>query len=108
MEAPKKYAKASLLKVGENLYRNESSGTYYALVKRSGKQTKRSLKTKDLALAKRRLREFAEKVDRINEPYRPTIAEGVPIAGPKLKYCLEQLLGYQPSIFSGANLAYSD
>ncbi len=32
-------------KVGECLYRNESSGIYYALVKRSGKQYRRSLKT---------------------------------------------------------------
>jgi hypothetical protein len=42
------------------------------------------------------------------EPYRPTIAEGVPIAGPDKKKCSKQLLGYQPSIFPGANLAYSD
>lgn len=54
----------TLAKVAENLYRNNSSGTYYVWVKRSGKQIKRSLKTSDLALAKRRLREFRDKVDR--------------------------------------------
>jgi len=32
-------------KVAENLYRLESSGGYYALIKKSGKQFRRSLKT---------------------------------------------------------------
>ena len=36
----------SFRKVAE-LYRNESSGTYYAFVKRNGRQIRRSLKTKD-------------------------------------------------------------
>ena len=43
-----------LAKVGECLYRN-SHGTYFALLKVRGKQIKRSLKTADLALARRRL-----------------------------------------------------
>ncbi len=50
----------SFLKVGECLYRNASSGNYYALVKRSGKQIRRSLKTKDRKLAERRLAEFQQ------------------------------------------------
>jgi hypothetical protein len=33
-------------KVAENLYRLESSGGYYALIKKGGKQFRRSLKTK--------------------------------------------------------------
>ena len=45
-------------KVAENLYRLESSGGYYALVKKSGKQFRRSLKTKDRKLADRRLKEL--------------------------------------------------
>ncbi len=45
-------------KVAENLYRLESSGGYYALVKKSGKQFRRSLKTKDRKLADRRLKEI--------------------------------------------------
>jgi len=49
-------------KVAECLYRNESSGGYYAFVKKSGKQIRRSLKTKDRKLADRRLREFREQV----------------------------------------------
>ncbi|MFT4901851.1 MAG: integrase [Lentimonas sp.] len=53
---------ASFQKVAECLYRNESSGGYYALVKKSGKQIRRSLKTKDRKLADRRLREFREQV----------------------------------------------
>jgi hypothetical protein len=43
-------------KVAENLYRLESSGGYYALIQRSGKQFRRSLKTKDRKLADRRLK----------------------------------------------------
>jgi integrase len=49
-------------KVAENLYRLESSGGYYALVKRGGKQFRRSLKTKDRKLADRRLKEIKEQV----------------------------------------------
>lgn len=49
-------------KVAENLYRLESSGGYYALVKRGGKQFRRSLKTKDRKLAERRLKEIKEQV----------------------------------------------
>lgn len=50
-----------LRRVGENLYRH-TSGTYYALVKRAGKQFRRSLKTTDRALAARRLVELRRKV----------------------------------------------
>ena len=49
-------------KVAENLYRLESSGGYYALLKRGGKQFRRSLKTKDRKLADRRLNELRTKV----------------------------------------------
>jgi len=45
-------------KDAENLYRLESSGAYYALIKKSGKQFRRSLKTKDRKLADRRLKEL--------------------------------------------------
>lgn len=45
-------------KVAENLYRLESSGGYYALIKKGGKQFRRSLKTKDQKLADRRLKEL--------------------------------------------------
>jgi integrase len=48
--------------VGENLYRLESSGAYYALIKKAGKQFRRSLKTKDPKLAGCRLSELKEKV----------------------------------------------
>src|SRR6266536_2580873 len=49
-------------KVAENLYRLESSGGYYALVKRTGKQFRRSLKTKDRKLAERRLGDLKGKI----------------------------------------------
>jgi hypothetical protein len=45
-------------KVAENLHRLESSGGYYALLKRGGKQFRRSLKTKDRKLAGRRLNDL--------------------------------------------------
>ena len=48
--------------VGENLYRLESSGGYYALIKKGGKQFRRSLKTKDRKLAERKLKELKEKM----------------------------------------------
>ena len=53
-------------KVGENLYRLKTSGTYYALLKRGGKQIRKSLKTKDKELAVRKLGELREKVSRLN------------------------------------------
>jgi len=52
-------------KVGPNLYR-DAAGRYYLLVKRGGKQFRRSLKTTDAALAKRRLREFQNQTGRLN------------------------------------------
>jgi integrase len=47
----------SFEKVAECLYRNPSSGSYYAVLKVKGKQFKSSLKTKDLAEARRKLRD---------------------------------------------------
>lgn len=55
-------AKPAYRHVGENLYRRISSGTYYALLKKGGKQFRRSLKTSDIALARRRLSELREEV----------------------------------------------
>jgi hypothetical protein len=52
--------KADLTRVGECLWRHRSL-KYYAIVRVRGKQIKRSLKTKDVALAKRNLRQFREK-----------------------------------------------
>ena len=42
---------ALFVKVAECLYRNRSSGSYFALVKRRGKQIRKSLRTKDRKLA---------------------------------------------------------
>lgn len=49
-------------RVAENLYRLETSGGYYALLKRGDKQFRRSLKTKDRKLADRRLVELRSQV----------------------------------------------
>jgi hypothetical protein len=51
------------------LYRLESSDGYYALLKRGGKQFRRSLKTKDRKLADRRLNELRDK-DWLSENFR--------------------------------------
>jgi integrase len=51
-------------KVAPNLYR-DAAGRYYLLVKKSGKQFRRSLKTNDPALAKRRLREFMDRAGQL-------------------------------------------
>src|SRR5471032_316176 len=53
-------------RVAECLYRSDASGIYYALVKKSGKQIRRSLKTDDRKLAERRLADFREQVERLD------------------------------------------
>jgi len=57
--------KTVLRKVGECLYRNESSGTYYALVKKGGKQFRHSLKTKERKVAERSLAQYRQDVARL-------------------------------------------
>jgi hypothetical protein len=54
-EAHKLPAKLVFINVGENLYRLESTGINYALLKRGGKQFRRSFKTNDRVLANRML-----------------------------------------------------
>lgn len=53
-------------KVGECLYRNPSSGTYYAIVKVKGKQIKKSLETDNLPEARRKLKDFRNDATRID------------------------------------------
>jgi len=53
-------------KVGECLYRNCSSGSYYALVKVRSKQIKRSLETKNQAEARRKLKDFRRDCERLD------------------------------------------
>ena len=43
-ESNGKSSQATFLKVGQNLYRNESSETYYGLTKRAGKQFRTALR----------------------------------------------------------------
>jgi len=57
----------SFQKIGECLYRNPASGTYYALVKVRGKQFKSSLKTKNLTEARRKLKDFRNDIGRIDQ-----------------------------------------
>lgn len=58
------------IKVAECLYRHVSSDCYYALVKRRGKQFRRSLKTTDRQLANRRLAEFRKEVQHLTNESR--------------------------------------
>jgi len=71
-EAKSAARKVVFHRVAENLYRLESSGGYYALLKRADKQFRRSLKTKDRKLAERRLAELRSQVTnlRITEDAR--------------------------------------
>ena len=57
-------------KVAECLYRNTSSQTYYAFLKRNGRQIRRSLGTKDRKLAERRLKEFRGDADKLSKTGR--------------------------------------
>ena len=60
----------AFLKVAECLYRYSSTGVYYARLKRPGKEIRRSLRTTDKALAKRklaRLREEQTEIDTASE-----------------------------------------
>lgn len=52
-------------RVGENLYRNKTSGVYYAFFKRSGKQIRKSLKTTEKELARRYLADKRREVQRL-------------------------------------------
>lgn len=55
-----------MCRVGHCLYRSQETDVYYAILRRGGKQIKRSLKTTDAALAKRRLADFEQKAARLN------------------------------------------
>ena len=59
-------ANQKLNRVGHCLYRSQESGVYYAILKRSGKQIKRSLKTTDSALARRRLGDLEDRASGLN------------------------------------------
>ena len=58
-------------KVGERLYQYIPSGTYYARIKRPGKEVRRSLGTIDRAMAKRKLEDLHKEVDRTSARGKP-------------------------------------
>ena len=58
--------KGAFRKVGENLYRYSTSGTYYAVFRVQGKLIWKSLKTDDRELANRKLKDEKEKKGRID------------------------------------------
>lgn len=55
-----------LEKVGDCLYRMPSTGAFYARVWQRGKEIRRTLKTKDRQLAKRRLADFRREVEQLD------------------------------------------
>ena len=55
-------------RVGQCLYRNSENGIYYALVKKRGKQHRKSLKTTDRQFAERKLTDFRILVSRSIAP----------------------------------------
>jgi hypothetical protein len=58
--------KGAFRKVGENLYRYSTSGTYYAVLRVQGKLIWKSLETDDRELATRNLKEAKEKQGKID------------------------------------------
>lgn len=62
---PKKSDGQRLNHVGDCLYRSDITRIYYAIFRRDGKQKKKSLKTIDRELAKRKLEELRRQVDRL-------------------------------------------
>ena len=53
-------------RVAENLYRYSASGVYYARFRANGKEVRKSLRTVDRSLAKRRLTEELENASRVD------------------------------------------
>src|ERR1700690_4336279 len=65
LEGAKVPREVTFHRVAANLYRLQQSGGYYGLVKRGGKQFRKSLKTKDRKLAERRLKDHCDQVSRL-------------------------------------------
>ncbi|MHB1309203.1 MAG: hypothetical protein ACYC23_19165, partial [Limisphaerales bacterium] len=61
--APVHHGEQVFQKVSECLCRLKTTGAYYALVKRSGKQFRRSLRTQDAQWARRRLAELRKNAE---------------------------------------------
>ena len=57
--------KGSFEKVCECLYRYTPNGVYYARVEKEGKEFRRSLRTNDRAVAKRKLADFQREIGRM-------------------------------------------
>ena len=61
----KHHSQQKLINVGNWLYRSHLTDGYYGIFERDGRQVKRSLKTTDRELAKRRVEELRRKVERL-------------------------------------------
>jgi hypothetical protein len=94
-------------KIGECLYRNPSSGTYYALLKSGGKQIKRSLRTDHLPEARRKLRDFRNERHHV-DPDAGRIHVRAPSMGKLIRrqiLAFLQLVSVIPASLDSRNLA---
>lgn len=88
-----------LKRVGQCFYRSNATHIYYAILKRGRKQIKRSLKTTDQALAKRRLAELRDKAGRLAGEDRAKInfaalaQQWLPIATTSVKETARRRMG---------------
>jgi integrase len=71
---PSTAEKPAFVSVAQNLFRREPSGSYYAVLKRAGKQIWKSLKTRDRKLAERRLKEFLAQAASLRPQDNPHIS----------------------------------
>ena len=71
MSCMKTSSSVSFVKAGECLYRNPTSGTYFARVKVRGKEIKRSLETTNLLEARRKLKDFRISAERLDPAANP-------------------------------------
>ena len=71
MSCMKTSSSVSFVKAGECLYRNPTSGTYFARVKVRGKEIKRSLETTNLREARRKLKDLRISAERLDPATNP-------------------------------------
>jgi integrase len=88
-----RHQRGAFQKVGECLYRYSSNGVYYARIKSEGKEIRRSLRTTDRNLAKRKLRELKNEQGQIDRSQgRLTLRE-------LCEQWLETIQGSKPKTF---------
>jgi integrase len=107
MRARQKKSDSIWKKIGPCLYRYSPSGTYYGLIKSSGKQIRRTLDTDDLPLARRKLQDLRRDIELTDpelarrtlesqaERFLPTIT-GTPSTLYNVRHAIKRLLADWP------------